>query len=212
MKRLYYFIAACLLCIFLAACGDKNTVTQKPDISGPALSPTGQADPGKDPTPTQGLADNYITSHRHVSVHDPSVEYDNGKYYIFGSHLACAVTEDLVSWNYVKNSNSGYSKNNGLFKTYDTVFAKPGDYVGGTDQLWAPDVIYNKAMGKYCMYMSVSGTTCMSCIALAVSDSIEGPYEYVDTILYSGFTTGTVGKTDVLKVLGVNSLSETPTV
>lgn len=33
-----------------------------------------------------------------VSVHDPSVVKDGNKYYIFGSHMANAVTSDLTSW------------------------------------------------------------------------------------------------------------------
>ena len=186
--------------------GGKTTpgVSEEPAPTDPGVPET--------PTPTAGGQENaekYITKHSRVSVHDPSIEYDNGKYYIFGSHLAAAVSEDLASWSYIQNSNKGYSRNNKLFNTYDKVFAEPGKYVGGTDQLWAPDVIYNKAMGKYCMYMSVSGTTTTSCIALAVADSIEGPYEYVDTVIYSGFTDETVGMTDVFEVLGIKSLSGT---
>lgn len=40
------------------------------------------------------------TSKRRVSVHDPSVVYcpSNQRYYIFGSHRACAWTSDMVNW------------------------------------------------------------------------------------------------------------------
>ncbi len=214
-------LTAALMGIFavllLFGCGNKTTVTPtgKPSDISPSGSvtdtpatPTPDGEAVATPTDAPDLS-KYITKHSRVSVHDPSVEYDNGKYYIFGSHLAAAVSEDLASWKYIQSSNKGYSKSNKLFNTYDKVFAEPGKYVGGTDQLWAPDVIYNKAMGKYCMYMSVSGTTTTSCIALAVADSIEGPYEYVDTVIYSGFTAETVGMTDVFEVLGIKSLSET---
>ena len=44
--------------------------------------------------------------------------------------------------------------------------------------LWAPCVIYNKAMGKWCLYMSVNDDNYYSSIALAVSDKINGTYEY----------------------------------
>ena len=45
-----------------------------------------------------------------VSVHDPSiVDGGDGCYYIFGSHLAVAKTNDLMNWTYVnrgiKNEN-----------------------------------------------------------------------------------------------------------
>ena len=33
-----------------------------------------------------------------VSVHDPSIIKDNGKYYVFGSHLATAKSADLINW------------------------------------------------------------------------------------------------------------------
>ena len=37
-----------------------------------------------------------------VSVHDPSVvRGDDGSYYIFGSHLAVAKSDDLMNWTYV---------------------------------------------------------------------------------------------------------------
>ena len=144
--------------LLLIGCGNKTTAT--PTVTPSDVTPSESATKApEDPTPTvtvtptEGIAlsEKYITKHSRVSVHDPSVEYDNGKYYIFGSHLAAAVSEDLASWSYIKSSNKGYSKSNKLFNTYDKVFAEPGKYVGGTDQLWAPDVIFNKAMGKYCM-------------------------------------------------------------
>ncbi|MBO7402306.1 MAG: glycoside hydrolase family 43 protein [Lachnospiraceae bacterium] len=216
-RKIRAILALMMAVMLLMGCG--NNAGKPTEVPGGKTTPGVSEEPAptdpcvpETPTPTAGGQENaekYITKHSRVSVHDPSIEYDNGKYYIFGSHLAAAVSEDLASWSYIQNSNKGYSRNNKLFNTYDKVFAEPGKYVGGTDQLWAPDVIYNKAMGKYCMYMSVSGTTTTSCIALAVADSIEGPYEYVDTVIYSGFTDETVGMTDVLKVLGIKSLSET---
>lgn len=45
-----------------------------------------------------------------VSVHDPSIVKGDGKYYIFGSHRANAVSSDLVSWNYfTTNINTDYA-------------------------------------------------------------------------------------------------------
>ena len=45
-----------------------------------------------------------------VSVHDPSIiEGEDGSYYIFGSHLAVAKTEELINWTYV---NQGVKNNN----------------------------------------------------------------------------------------------------
>ena len=33
-----------------------------------------------------------------VSVHDPSIVEDNGHYYVFGSHIATAKSDDLINW------------------------------------------------------------------------------------------------------------------
>ena len=56
--------------------------------------------------------------------------------------------------------------------------------------LWAPDVIYNEKMGKYCMYMSVNGVDWNSVIVMLTADSIEGPYAYGGPVVYSGFDAG----------------------
>ena len=53
--------------------------------------------------------------------------------------------------------------------------------------VWAPDVIYNEKMGKYCMYMSVNGDDWNSVIVMLTADSIEGPYAYGGPVVYSGF-------------------------
>lgn len=39
-----------------------------------------------------------------VSVHDPSVIRANGTYYVFGSHLASAKTNDLMRWTQISSS------------------------------------------------------------------------------------------------------------
>ncbi len=72
--------------------------------------------------------------------------------------------------------------------------------------LWAPDVIYNPAMKKWCMYMSVNGDAWYSSIVLLTADNIEGPYTYQAPVVISGFHTGTAYKdTDLEIVLGTQS-------
>lgn len=137
-----------------------------------------------------------------VSVHDPSVVYDNGNYYIFGSHMAWAKSTDLMNWeSFTMNINSDYPKLFGReWEEYCSTSTNP-DLSGN---LWAPDVIYNENMGKYCMYMSVNGNDWNSVIVLLTADTIEGPYEYVGPVVYSGFNTSThpAELTDVYQVLG----------
>lgn len=52
---------------------------------------------------------------------------------------------------------------------------------------WAPDVIYNKTMKKWCMYMSLNGDHWCSSIVCFVSDKIEGPWTYQGPVVFSGF-------------------------
>lgn len=52
---------------------------------------------------------------------------------------------------------------------------------------WAPDVIYNKKMNKWCMYMSINSDDWCSGIVLLTSNSIEGPWVYQGPVVFSGF-------------------------
>ena len=53
---------------------------------------------------------------------------------------------------------------------------------------WAPDVVYNKTMKKWLMYMSLNGDDWNSAIVCLASDNIEGPYVYQGPVIFSGFT------------------------
>ncbi|MBP3339642.1 MAG: family 43 glycosylhydrolase [Lachnospiraceae bacterium] len=147
-----------------------------------------------------------------ISVHDPSIEYDpvTKKWYIFGSHKAFGQTSNLMTWSTVPSMwNSS---------TFHTVFAESAKWSakGGTQgnasykvdgNLWAPDIIYNKDMKKWCMYMSVNGDNHYSSIAMATADSITGPYTYQGTVVYSGFkTVAELKQTDYEKVTGKTTL------
>ena len=136
-----------------------------------------------------------------VSVHDPSViKSDDGTYYVFGSHIDAAKTNDLQNW---KTFTNGYAKTNNvefgnLSQNLQKAFAWAGedlqDCEGGF-AVWAPDVYWNAdyinkdgSKGAYLMYFCTSSTWNTSVIAYAASKSIEGPYTFVDTLIYSGFT------------------------
>ncbi len=76
--------------------------------------------------------------------------------------------------------------------------------------MWAPDIIYNDKMNKYCMYLSLNGQYHNSVVVLLTSDSIEGPYAYQGPVVYSGFTAQenvptNYKKTDIKYVLGENA-------
>ena len=164
---------------------------------------------------------------KRVSVHDPSIvwEPNTQTYYIFGSHRAAAKTKDLMNWTEFKAPWKAGSNNdaadNVSFTTpavtkvkkggqeYDFNFdaqawskrGNSGYNIGGN--LWAPDVVYNKAMQKWCMYMSVNGDAWFSSIVLLTADNIEGPYSYQAPVVISGFKNGTSYKdTDLEIVIG----------
>ncbi len=170
---------------------------------------------------------------RRTSVHDPSIVYDNeGTYYVFGSHLGVSKTTDLENWTsiYTDNPSSGIFVENyndefrvntnagtevvvrdedgitttATFGTYDMAQWIPGNSVSGN--MWAPDVIYNPEMGKWCMYLSLNGPDWNSGIVLLTADDIEGPYDYVGPVVFSGFSVADSSKsfhdTDLELVIG----------
>lgn len=136
-------------------------------------------------------------------VHDPSIakDMDTGTYYVFGSHLAAAKSDDLVNWtqisgDYTKVENhpvyGNLAKN--LAESFAWAGQNDGDCMGGF-AVWAPDVFWDDeyewedgSKGAYLLYYSASSTWRRSCIGFAASKTIEGPYAYVDTLIYSGIT------------------------
>ena len=177
------------------------------------------------------------TSKQRISCHDPSVvwEPETERFYIFGSHLAQAYSSDLQNWSscrapwgvlqadgsiksnatnaeaFVTHEAKSISIGNqeipfGNYDAYAWVSAYGGDYnIDGN--LWAPDVIYNKAMNKWCMYMSLNGPNHNCVIVLLTSDRIDGTYVYQGPVIYTGFKSGSDTRvswkmTDLELVLG----------
>ena len=132
--------------------------------------------------------------------HDPSIVKANGKYYIFGSHLAWLKSDDLVNWTSFKNNlSTDYEK---IFADIWTNWSKQSANPDVKGNMWAPDVIWNATMKKWCMYMSINGANYRSAIVLLIADDIEGDWTYVGPVTYSGFEKVNASKTDVWKVLG----------
>lgn len=139
----------------------------------------------------------------HVSVHDPSIFEDkDGKFYIVGSHTASATSEDLIEWNQL-NFDYGNGKDLTFYGDLQETLAKPFEWAGFDDgdcsgngyAVWAPDLIFNPyyawddgETGAYMLYVCTSSTWRRSCISFLVSKEVLGPYEFGDTIVYSGFT------------------------
>ena len=118
-----------------------------------------------------------------VSVHDPAiVEGEDGEYYIFGSHLAVAKTDDLMNWTYV---NQGVKDDNPIIPDVYKVMKDAFEW-SHSNTYWAPEVVRSRN-GKYLMYYcNCQEDTPVSCLGLAVSDQVEGPYENQGLLLKSG--------------------------
>lgn len=141
---------------------------------------------------------------------------NNPLYYIYGSHLGRAktyATGNYQIWNTFKTGEENAGTSNSLFadvnfkdaytthvikkvknsKGEEVAFgnfdAHGWQYEGNTvkGMQWAPDVIYNKTMKKWCMYMSLNGDHWCSSIVCFVSDNIEGPWTYQGPVVFSGF-------------------------
>lgn len=167
------------------------------------------------------------TALKRVSVHDPSVVWDptTSSYYIFGSHRAAAKCNNMMSWETFTapwaTATSTNADNIDAFTTPQVTKVKKGgvEYdlnfnalawsqrgsatydINGN--MWAPDVIYNKKMGKYCMYLSINGEGWYSSIIMLTADQITGPYRYQAPVVMSGFRAqSSYTATDASIVLG----------
>ena len=174
-----------------------------------------------------------------VSVHDPSVVWDHtmSRYYLFGSHRGVAWSKDMMNWQTAtvnwRTPATNPASNEAAFTTNQTkTISKGGETVdfGNFDayawsaaiktsgsstwsidgNMWAPDVIYNPTMKKWCMYLSINGFKWNSSIILLTAPAANGPYTYQGPVIFSGFNvtsnTGTsYKKTDLELVLGTQS-------
>lgn len=141
-----------------------------------------------------------------VSVHDPSVVKDEktGIYYIFGSHMAWAKSTDLCNWTtFTNNINTDYKTLFAKEAEWSARGTKAGSTYDVSGNLWAPDVLWNEEMGKWCMYMSVNGDNWYTSIVLLTADSLDGNWTYVGPVVYSGFTSAEeAALTDYSKAAG----------
>lgn len=119
---------------------------------------------------------------KEVSVHDPSIIETNGTFYVFGSHLASAKSNDLMQWQQISSS---VTNNNPLIPNVYEELKETFEWAQ-SDTLWAADVT-QLADGKYYMYYNACrGDSPRSAMGVAVADNIEGPYKNKGIFLKSG--------------------------
>ena len=154
-----------------------------------------------------------------VAVHDPSViiayvdnygivypTKEDGRgltkvYFVFGTQLAAAYSFDMESWvaftpTFYEEGTTTVSAD--YYKVFKTVADWSGYKTSATvlGNTWAPDIIYNPELEKWCVYYSLSGdgnNHKQSSVYLMTSSSITGPYVYAGSVVYSGMTNETKG-------------------
>ena len=208
---------ACALCAAVtagaAACGNTTQDGSNPDSSTEVQTETQTetetaADSAEEVPADLDFTVNYdgiatAKIEAGASVHDPSIVKVDGKYYIFGSHMSTAVSDDLRHWTSIGD---GYKEKDQIY--YELMANKEAfAYAGSKNSViptddrawhvWAPDVIYNEEDGLYYLYFCTTSTWNASNLCYATSDKIDGPYEWKGALIYSGFTLETFGETDV---------------
>ncbi len=146
-------------------------------------------------------------TYQRITCHDPSIFRDfDGTYYIFGSFLTGGYTDDLYHWISIDASfQASFTQ-----EVRDQIRAWNKDEKAGNwnDYLWAPDIVYNPVMEKYCMYLSANGDDWKSNIVMLTADAVDGPYSYGGSVVYGGFTQEDFNETDAPQVLGVDQIPE----
>lgn len=105
--------------------------------------------------------------------------------------LFCNLSGNLVNYSdaYTTHAVTSVKDHAGKTVTFGNFDAhgwqKKGSTVKGMQ--WAPDVIYNKTMKKWCLYMSLNGDNWASSIVCFTSDNVEGPWKYQGPVVFSGF-------------------------
>lgn len=165
-----------------------------------------------------------------VAVHDPSIvvvykdannnsfsknDANNSRtkyYYIFGTQLGAAYSKDMINWT---SFTPTFTLNGAVSTNYYQIFKAEADYANHLTtpdvrgNLWAPDIIFNPKMNKWCLYFSLSGNAFKSSIILLTADRVEGPYTRVGSVVHGGFTNNenSIGRSDYTKATGAATVN-----
>lgn len=167
-----------------------------------------------------------------VATHDPSIYTayvdENGivsstkregtkeVYFIFGTQWEMSYSFDLMKWTrfdallYEEGTESRTKNYHDALKTASEWGPlKNSDEVKGNS--WAADIIFNKHLGKWCIYYSLNHDDDWRTVdVMLTSDYITGPYSYAGDVVYSGFGNDTegAGNDDYKKVTGDEEVAD----
>lgn len=157
----------------------------------------------------------YAEGHDPTIVYNETKKSGEFNYYMFGTGLTIYGSNDLANWYELADDQgrTGYQSTKLFGGDYKTVLGSSGTnkaqgrmplhYSANTGSgstnnstgtgaglmVWAPSVFYNTTTNTWQMFAATSswGSSC-SCIFVAESDTgVEGPYDEIYTIIYSGF-------------------------
>lgn len=156
MKKKIWLILSMAICTSLTGCGQKEKLKAKEPVE---------------------------KEFQEVSVHDPSVaEGEDGSYYIFGSHLAVAKTDDFMNWETV---NQGVKNENTVIPDVYLNMKEAFEW-SHSNTFWAPDVVRLEDGMYHLYYCNCQGDAPVSSLGTAVSQEVAGPYTNQGIILKSG--------------------------
>ena len=141
------------------------------------------------------------------TCHDPSIFKDkDGTYYSLGTHITGGTSTDLINWTGIDNElRANFSQETIRQIREWNKDAKSGSWFG---YLWAPDIVYNPVLDKYCYYLSANGDDWKSNIVMLTADAPTGPFTYAGSVVYGGFTQEDMAQTDLSLVLGTDELPD----
>lgn len=157
----------------------------------------------------------YAEGHDPTIVYNETKNGNEFSYYMFGTGMTIYGSNDLANWYELadEQGRTGYQSTKLFGDSYLNVLGANGTNLskaggampllysaGGSGitndnigtgaglMVWAPSVIYNRTTKKWQMFAATSSWgSPVSCIFVAEADAIEGPYEDVYTVMYSGY-------------------------
>lgn len=161
----------------------------------------------------QTTSRNWKSVHDPSVVWDEATE----TFYIYGSHYYGVKTKNFKTFNDITRYYKGAYESKDAYKAFQsnpvhtvkrclpgeteveevelgsfdaaafcsTYASSTASWVSG-DQ-WAPDIVYNPNMKKWCYYLSLNGDYWASVVVLMTADNPEGPFTYEAPIVFGGF-------------------------
>ncbi len=152
------------------------------------------------------LADGRTVGQEYMDA-NPGTSYSKIDYYMFGTGMTVYHSDDAYIWEVVGDDKGrcGYQNQKLFGSDYVTALAGPLGYTASSPEnkpgagylVWAPHVMYNTTINKWCFYGSTSAWDAyQSEIFMGTSDSITGPYTNITTIARSVSTENKVNAID----------------